>query len=85
MLSDGLLSHQSKLQSNFALSSYKAKYMATTKAGKEALWVAQFLACLGFRLFNQPIDLYADNKGAILLTKNPKFHQKTKHIKVRWH
>lgn len=59
--------------------------MATTEAGKEVLWVAKFLAYLGFRLPSQLVDLRADNKGAISLTENPKFHRKTKHIKVRWH
>jgi len=26
-----------------------------------------------------------DNTGAIALTKNPEFHQRTKHMDVRWH
>ncbi len=43
------------------------------------------MACLGFRLPSQPVDLRADNKGAISLTENPEFHRKTKHIEVRWH
>ena len=77
------LYHQSKLQSTVALSSTEAEYMATVEAGKEALWVARFLACLGFRLPSQPVKLCADNKGAIALTKNPEFHRKTKHIEVR--
>ena len=74
MLSGGLLSHQSKLQSTIALLLYEVEYIATTKVGKKALWVAQFLACLGFCLLSQPVDLYADNKEAILLTKYPKFY-----------
>ncbi len=85
MLSGGLLSHQSKLQSTVALSSTEAEYMATTEAGKKALWISQFLTCLGFRLSNQSVDLRSDNKGAISLTENPEFHRKTKHIEVRWH
>lgn len=85
ILSGGLLSHQSKLQSTVALSSTKAEYRAITEAGKEALWVARFLVYLRFCLSSQPVNLRANNKGAISLTKNPKFHWKTKHIKVRWH
>lgn len=50
MLSSGSLFHQSKLQNTIILSLYKVKYMAITEVGKEALWVVQFLACLGFRL-----------------------------------
>ncbi len=37
MLSDGILSHRSKLQIIVALSSTEAEYMATTEAGMEAL------------------------------------------------
>ncbi len=59
--------------------------MAKTEVGKEALWVPQFLACLGFRLPSQPVDLRADNKGAISLTEKLEFHRKTKHIEVRWY
>lgn len=47
--------------------------MATTKAGKKALWVAYFLAALRYRLSNQPVSLKADNKKAILQTANPEF------------
>ncbi len=50
MLSVGPLSNQLKLQSTVVLSSTEAEYIATTEAGKEALWVAQFLTCLGFCL-----------------------------------
>ena len=31
------------------------------------------------------VDLYADNQGSIELAKNPVFHQRTKHIDVRYH
>ncbi len=58
--------------------------MATTEAGKETLLVARFVACIGFHLPSQAVDLHADNKGAISLTENPEFHRKTKHIEVRW-
>ncbi len=84
MLSGGFLSHQSKLQSTVAFSSTEAEYMATTEAGKGALWISRFLTSLGFRLRNQLIALRADNRGAISLTKNPEFYWKTKHIEVRW-
>ncbi len=59
--------------------------MATTKAGKEALWIGQFLAALGYRLPGQPVSLKADNRRAIRLTENPEFHRCTKHIEVRHH
>ena len=48
MLSGGPLFHQLKLQNTIALSFTKAKYMAACKVEKEALWISQFLAALGF-------------------------------------
>ncbi len=42
LLSGGPVSHQSKQQATVALSSTEAEYMATTEAGKEALWIGQF-------------------------------------------
>ncbi len=59
--------------------------MAITKAGKESLWIARFLAFLEFKLPDQPINLRADNRGAIQPTTNPEFHRRTKHIEVRHH
>ncbi len=51
--------------------------------GKKALWIAQLLAALRYRLSSQPVSLKFDNKGSILLTANPEFYQRTKHIEVR--
>ena len=31
------------------------------------------------------ISIYEDNQGAIELSKNPKFHNRTKHIDVAYH
>ncbi len=63
----------------------RVQTIAITEAGKEALRVIRFLACLEIRLLSQPVNLHADNKGAISQIKNPKFHRKMKHIEVRWH
>ncbi len=60
LLSGGPVSHQSKQQATVALSSTEAEYMATTEAGKEALWIARFLAALGYRLLGHPVNLKAD-------------------------
>ena len=59
--------------------------MTTKKAGEEALWITRFLAALRYSLPGQPVDLKADNRGAVQLTANPEFHHRTKHIEVRHH
>lgn len=83
MLAGASISHQSKLQPTVALSTCKAEYIALTKAAKETIWCAHFLAELGFRKKNTPVLLQGDNQGAIALTKNLKFHDRFKHIKIK--
>lgn len=50
LLLGGPIFHQSKHQATSALSSTEVEYIATTEVRKEALWVVQFLATLGYRL-----------------------------------
>ena len=56
LFSSGPLSHQSKQQFTVALSSTEEEYMATTEAGKEALWIGRFLAVLKYKLPSQPVS-----------------------------
>ena len=50
----------------------------------EILWLRGLLSELGF---GQPssTSLHADNSGAIKITENPVFHERTKHIEVDCH
>ncbi len=61
--------------------------MAQTQAAKEAIWLTRLLSELniGFGLPTKPILIKADNQGAIALTKDPRFHSRTKHIDIHWH
>ena len=34
---------------------------------------------------DSPTTLYEDNQGAIEVSKNPKFHNQTKHIDISYH
>jgi hypothetical protein len=33
----------------------------------------------------EKVPVYCDNEGAVKLVYNPEFHQRTKHIKLKWH
>lgn len=37
------------------------------------------------RLLSLPIPVYEDNNSCMLLAKHPVFHQRTKHIDIRYH
>jgi reverse transcriptase-like protein/LTR polyprotein gag-polypeptide-like protein/gag-pre-integrase-like protein/Pol polyprotein len=81
-MSGSPISWSSKRQSVVALSSTEAEYMATSETGKEVVWF-QYLS----EEIYEPIriKLYMDNAGAIKLGRNPEFHSRTKHIRIRYH
>ncbi|GKD47455.1 retrovirus-related pol polyprotein from transposon TNT 1-94 [Tanacetum coccineum] len=61
----------------------EAEYMALTEAVKEAIWLRGLLKELGVEL--NTVAINCDNQGAIHLSRNHVFHERTKHINVRYH
>ncbi|GJV45103.1 retrotransposon protein, putative, ty1-copia subclass [Tanacetum coccineum] len=59
------------------------EYMALTEAVKEAIWLRGLLEELGVELNSVAVN--CDNQGAIHLSQNHVFHERTKHINVRYH
>ena len=84
MLAGGAICWSSKKQASVALSSTEAEYIAAAHASKEVVWLRRLLSELG-QAPNAPTHLHIDNQSAIAITKNPKFHDRTKHIDVRYH
>ena len=66
-----------------ALSTTEAEYMAAVEAGKEILWMKDFIGELGIR--QDEYRLYCDSQSAIHLAKNATYHSRTKHIQRRYH
>jgi hypothetical protein len=57
-----------------------------SEAAKEAVWIRKFVSELDVvPSYSSPIDLYCDNNGAIAQAKEPRSHQKSKHILRRCH
>ncbi|GJT45799.1 retrotransposon protein, putative, ty1-copia subclass [Tanacetum coccineum] len=61
----------------------EAGCMALTKAVKEAIWLRGLLEELSVKLNNVAVN--CDNQGEIHLLRNHVFHERTKHINVRYH
>ena len=57
--------------------------MAPAKAMKEAIWLRSLVGNLG--LEQDVTVIYCDSQSAIHLTKNQMYHERTKHIDVRYH
>ena len=79
-----LVSWQSVKQQVVALSSCEAEYMAASAASTQALWLARLLGDLLGR-DTGAVELRVDSKSALALAKNPVFHERSKHIRVRYH
>ena len=67
-----------------ALSSCEAKYVVATTAACQGIWSTRLIR----ELMNKEMismTLMVGNKSAIALSKNPVFHNRSKHIKTKFH
>ncbi|GKD38637.1 hypothetical protein Tco_1258844 [Tanacetum coccineum] len=78
-----VVSWKATLQYVVALSTIEAKYMTLTEAVKESIWLKGLLIELGVNL--RSVVVNCDNQGAIHLSRNAIFHERTKYINVRYH
>jgi transposase InsO family protein len=78
------VSWQSQKQRVVALSSCESEYIAAATAACQGVWLGRLLGDL---LGTDPLvaNLHVDNKSAIQLIKDPVFHDRSKHIEVRYH
>ena len=68
-----------------ARSSTEAKYRSLALAATKILWLQSLFDELGLpKLTDVPI-IWCDNMGANMLSSNPVFHKRTKHIEVDTH
>jgi hypothetical protein len=83
-LGGGAITWSSKKQPTVVTSSTEGEYMASCHATKEAIWLRTLLKLIGF---GQTVatTIYCDNESAIMLTKDPSFHARTKHIDIQHH
>ena len=83
-LSDNAITWQSQKQKIVALSSCEAEYIAATTGACQGVWLARLLAELKSEEASA-ITLRIDNQSAIALSRNPVFHDRSKHIDVHYH
>ena len=83
-LSGSAISWKSTLQSTVALSTTEAEYMAAAEAVKEAIWLRNLVQELGLKQEVNSV-VFCDNQSAICLVKNQAYHERTKHIDIKYH
>ncbi|XP_062074786.1 secreted RxLR effector protein 161-like [Humulus lupulus] len=72
-----------QLQPVVALSTTESEYVAVTEAIKEAIWIKGLMEELS--LLREKSTVYSDNQSCIHLCKNPVFHDRTKHVEIKYH
>jgi hypothetical protein len=68
-----------------ALSSCETEYIAATTAACQGIWLSRFLAEFKGDEGAYPFTLKIDNQSSIQLSRNPVFHDHTKHIDTKFH
>ena len=86
-LGDSSVIWNTKKQKTISLSSAEAEYMALASVTQEVKWVNQFLCELLLPCMKLSVcmSVYVDNQAAILISKNDVYHDRTKHIDIRYH
>ncbi|GAA5857408.1 hypothetical protein JCM9279_001791 [Rhodotorula babjevae] len=84
LLAGGAVSWSSRLQPRVAASSTEAKYLGLSHASKEAVFLSQLLGELGHSL-SAPAVLFGDNQGANALSRDPMFHDRSRHLRLTEH
>jgi hypothetical protein len=58
--------------------------MSLTAAVQEVIWLKRMLSNL--KVYSKSkVVIFQENQGAIAFAKNPIFHQRTKHIDIKYH
>jgi hypothetical protein len=79
-----MISWQSRKQSSIALSTAEAEYIVAGSASCKAISLRKLLASL-FDLEMRETLILCDNQSCIKMTENHVFHDRSKHIEIRYH
>ena len=83
-IGSGAFSCNSKKQESVAWSSAEAEYISAAAAVNQVIWLGKVLEGLNQKQ-EETSDIFCDNKSAVEMVKNPVFHSRTKHIKIKYH
>jgi hypothetical protein len=83
-LGSSMISWLGRKHSLVALTTTEVEYIATNVASREVVWLRKLLAEL-FDLELEPTLIYCDNQSCVKLSENPVFHDKSKHIEIKYH
>ena len=83
-MGSGVISWFRRKQSCVELSIAEAEYVAAFSASCEVVWMRKLL----YDLFDLQLDatcIHCDNQSFMKLSENPVFHDKSKHVEIKYH
>jgi len=86
VLAEGPISWKSKQQKSVALSTMEAEYMALSEVVKEVIYTRRLLTHMGGGAYaDDSTCINCDNQSAIRFSKDTIYHQRSKHVDIRFH
>jgi len=79
-----MISWSSQKHGSIAQSTADVEYIVASNANKEAMWLKKLVS----GLFGEKLEtstIHCDNQSCIKLSKNLVFHDKSKHIDLKYH
>jgi hypothetical protein len=83
-LGSAMVSWCSRKHSSVALSTAKLEYIKLSVEVHEAVWLHNILTYL-FDHEMDPTIIHCDNQSCVKISKNPLFHDRSKHIEIKYH
>lgn len=86
ILAGSPISWKAKKQQTVALSTMEAEYMALTEVSKEVIYLKRLFEYVRLNsLSENPCKIFCDSQSAIHLCKDSVYHNRSKHIDIRYH
>ena len=82
-LGSAVIASHNRKQTSVALSTTEVEYIVACSASSEVVWLRKMLSGL-FDLEMDATCIYCDNQSCIKLSENPVFHDKSKHIEIKY-
>ena len=83
-LGSTMISWSSRKQGSVAQSTAKVESIAARDASREAVWLRTLFCGLCQEMFETKV-IHWDNQSCLKLTENPVFHDRSRHIELKYH
>jgi hypothetical protein len=83
-LGSAMISWGNRKHKSIALNTVEAEYMVACEACIEAVWLRKLISDL-FDQIPESTIIYCDNQSCIRLSEHPVFHERLKHIEIKYY